>query len=281
MKKAVLLIGLVSFFVLVCGCSNSQYAIEKKYWHIKKQADTIFNNPYASPPKELEKAVVLLDNFIKRYPKNKLALDAEFTVGRLYIAKKEYNKARERLKSVVSKYSAFQPVCADATFLIGNSYEIEDRWDSALAMYKKIVREYPNTRRGFEIPVYIAQYYKTNYQPDKMLAAYQEAIGHYKAVTEKYPNSPTGFTAYNMIAQCYATLKDWQGAITTLNTIISNYKGKARLDGIMMNLALIYGREIKDKAKAKEILGQLIVEYPGSKLIKAAKILSKELDKNE
>ncbi len=277
LMNKIILIVLIGF--LLAGCGSDEYATEKQYWQAQKQAEKIFKNPHASPPKELERVVNVLNRFSQKHPQTNLAVNAEFNIARLYIVKEEYSEARTQLKSLINKYSKTEGVVSEAMFLIGNSYEIEDRWNLALEQYKRIMQEYPVTSRGFDIPVYIARHYKVKYQPDRMIAAFQEAIGHYKALADKYPNSPLALNADNLVAQCYVELKDWQDAINSFNTVIEKHKGKIAVDGILMNMALIYSRELKDRVKAKEMLERLIKEYPQSRLIKVAQALIKELDK--
>ena len=279
MKKTLSLIFFICFLIFLAGCGNDQYAIEKQSYQVQKQAEKIFKNPHASPPQELERAVNLLNSFINKYPKNNLTVESEFTIARLYIVKEEYDKARAQLKMLINKYSGSKDICAEATFSMGNSYEIEDKWGLALQEYRKVMQEYPTTLRGFDIPVYIAQHYKVKYQPDKMITAYQEAIGHYTSLAGKYPNTPLAYNAHTLVAQCYVAMKDWQNAISSLKTIIDNYKGRVNLDGVMMDMAMIYNKELKDKVKAKEILERLIKEYPRGRLINLAKALLKELEK--
>jgi TolA-binding protein len=279
-KKAIFIVlaGLI-----LAGCANDQYAIEKKYWQIQKQAEKIFKNPHASPPRELERVVQVFNNFIQRYSQNRLATEAEFHIARLYMVKEEYEKARTQLQAIINKYNQakLEPIRVEAVFLVGNSYEREDKWELALEQYKNIMQDYPTTIRGLDIPLYIAQHYKVKYQPDKMIAAYQEAVGYYNALAEKYPNSPLAYRAHTLVPACYVALKEWQNAIGALNTVIEKYKDKVTQDGTLIDIALIYKNELKDKMKAKEALEKLIKDYPQSKLIKTATAILKELAKNE
>jgi TolA-binding protein len=281
MRKLIIGLTLVAATTILAGCGNDQYGIEKRYWQVQKQAEKIFKNPAASPPRELERVVNLLDGFVKKYPLTNLAFEAEINVSRLYIVKEEYEKARLRLRALLSKYSKSAPISSEVTFLIGNSYEIEDKWNSALEQYKKIMREYPITLRGIDIPVYIAQHYKIKYEPDKMIAAFQEAIAHYKALAAKYPGSPLAYNLDNLVAQCYEAVKDWQNAIASLNAIIDNYKAKVPQDETMLTIALVYKNGLKDNAKAKATLERLIKEYPKSRLVKAAGNLLKGMEKEK
>lgn len=276
-KVFIVLLGLA-----LIGCSTDQYAIERQYWQIQRQAEKIFKNPQASPPNELERVVGLFNKFIQNYPKDNLSTEAEFNIARLYIVKEEYDKARTQLKTIIDKHGQSEGICAEAIFLNGNSYQVEDKWGLALEQYKKIMQEYPITLRGIDIPVYIAQYYKAKYQPDRMMAAYQEAISHYRALADKYPDSPLAYKLDSLVAQCYIALKEWQNAIASFNSIIEKYKGKVNnVDALLLDIALIYHRELKDKAKAKETLERFIQDYPNSKLIKTATALLKEWGENE
>jgi len=273
--------AIISLFLLslLYGCGADQYAIEKRYWTIQKQAERIFKNPHASPPQELERAVKSFNSFIQQYPSSILAVDAEFSIARLYAVKEEYGQSRGQLRAIINKPSKSPNIAAEALFMIGNSYEIEGKWSLALEQYKKIIQEYLETPRGLEIPVYIAQYYKVKSEPEKMAAALQEAIAHYQALAVKHADSALAYRAQTLVAGCYLALKDWQSAINMFNAIVRNYKGKVKMDGILMNMALIYNNELKDKVKSQETLEKLIKEYPESRLVKTATAMLKEWEK--
>jgi len=277
-SKINLILLLVPLFFL-SACANDQYSVERQYWYLQKQAGKIFQNPQGSPPGQLNAAVNRLNKFIQKHPKSSLSTDAEFNIARLYMVKEEYNKARAQLKMIEDKYTKYPDIRAEAVFLSGNSYQMENKWDSALNQYRKIMQLYPVTRRGLDVPVYIAQYYKVKHQPEKMIVAFQEAIVFYKGLAAKYPNSPLAYVTSMLAADCYGANKDWQGAINSLNTMLVDYKGKVQLDNILMNIAAVYYRELKDKTKTKETLERLLKEYPHSKYIKAATALLKELSK--
>jgi len=279
--------GLTSAITLSCillilaGCSQDRYSTEREYWQAKKRTEEIFKNPHASPPAELENVVGILNNFIQRHPDDRLSIEAEFNIARLYMVKEQHQKARTQLQSIITKYSKSPALSSEAAFLIGNSYEKEDKWSSAIREYKKIMRDYALTVRGLDIPVYIAEYYRSKYQPDKMIGAYREAIGHYRALANKHSNTPLAYNLDTLVARCYIAMKEWQGAIGTFNTMLEDYKGKVALDEVLLNIALIYNSGLQDKAKMKETLGQLIKDYPKSRYLKAAQALLNEVEKNE
>lgn len=283
MRKLTVLTSLFIFCLFLFGCGEDRYAIEKQFYKVIKRAEKIFKNPHASPPQEVEGAVKAFSNFSQKHPKTYFAIDAEFSIARLYIVKEEYEKARTQLKKIKNSYSKSEAIRAEALFLTGNSYEIENKWDSALTQYKKIIQEYPLTIKGMEIPIYIAQHYKVKFQPDKMVEAYREAISHYSSLSEKYPKTPLAYRTMLLVSHCYAALEEWQKTIESLEDIIVNYKDKIPMDGILVNIATVYSLKLKDEAKAKEALERLIRDYPKSRLAGGAKKTLKNMEakKNE
>ena len=263
--------------LILSGCANDDYAIEKRYWKAKKQAEKILRNPHATPPNELEKAVDTLNKFSEKFPKSNLGVDADFSIANLYIIKENYDSGRAQLKKLIQKYKKSKELVAQAIFLIGNSYELQDKWPSALEQYQKITQDYSETMKGLEIPVYIAQHYKIKYQPDKMIAAFNEAIDYYKAIAAKHPLTPLSFNMDILVARCYAEMKDYQNAVNTLNSILSTYNGKVNFEQIFLSLASIYSQKLNNPTKAIEVLKVLLKEYPKSRYANPAKEMLKRL----
>jgi len=259
----------LSFFFF--GCGEDRYAIEKRYYQALKKANAIFKNPHATPPNELQKAVEGLLAFQKKYPDTRLALDAEFNVARLYMAKEEWLNARKQLNAMLLTYHKNDAICAEVYFYIGKTYEIEKKWDIALSAYNKIIEKFPVTPRGMDLPVYLIQYYKSKFEPDKMMDAARAAAAHYKQLGQKYPNTYLEYSCRSLVTNCYVILKDWKNVAGSIEVIIEAYKDKAPMDAALFQLAFIYARELKDIAKAKNILERLVREYPKSKFLKAAK----------
>lgn len=275
MKKIIILISL-GVLLILSGCAQDQYSIEKEYWRIKKQAENIFRNPKAAPTNELDRAISSLQNFSQKNARNILAVEADFTIAKLYLAKEEFSKSRKQFNAILAKYKESEVICSEAVFLRGNSYQLEDKWNSALEQYKKVIANYPLTTRGLETPIYVAQYYKVSHQPDKMLAAFGEAIEHYRGLAAKYPDSPLAFKVYTLIFSCYNAAQDWQNSVNTLNVILEKFKGKVKMDSLLLDMALIYKKELKDEVKAKEAVERLIKEYPDSKFVNSTKALLKK-----
>lgn len=280
-KKISVLLVLVFLIATLSGCGNDEYTIERRFWYARRQADNIFKNPHATPPQELERVVSTLKKFIKDNPESPLAVRSGFLIGRLYMAKEMYDKARAQFSQIIIKYKEHDSLCSEAVYYIGNSYEIDDKWNSALQQYKKIMEKYPATPKGLDMPFYIARYYESKSQLDKMIGAYKEAVAYYDSLALRYPDTRFGFMVSNLKAQCYIALKDWESAVGVYNAVIKDYTGKMPLDQALMKVVLIYNQQLKDNVKAKETLRKLIEEYPKSKFVTIATEMLEELSEGD
>ena len=262
---------LITAVLLVAGCGQDQYAIERDYYRIQKQARSILINPDATPPNELANVVNSLDQFLIKYPKTNIAVNAQFTVAQLYIATKEYDQAHDRLKKMKKTFKDSDIICADTVFMRGGAYEAQTDWASALEQYQALIKEYPLTPRGMETPVYIAMHYKSKLQPEKMMSALREAATHYTSLSEKYPGTPLALKAQMMLAQAYLELIENETAIGVLKDTAEKFKTKIPTEGLMLDIAGIYYSQLKDADKAKEVLNKVIADHPKTPTAATAK----------
>jgi len=109
-----------------------------------------------------------------------------------------------------------------------------------------------------------------------MQEAYKDAISHYELLAQKDPKSLLGLRAYMLMAECYGGLTDWNNSILALESIITNFKERAAMDGVLFNIAFIYRKELHDTTRFKETLQRLINDYPKSRYAKVAQELLKK-----
>jgi len=99
MKKALFCLLLVMFALSGCGNSD-QYAIERDFWKVNKQAQAILKNPLATPLNEVERVVSSLQKFSDEHRENILAVRADLLIGKIYLAKGMYEQARAQFENV-------------------------------------------------------------------------------------------------------------------------------------------------------------------------------------
>lgn len=260
--------------IFACGCFGpDQYSLEKEYWRLGKLSERICSNPDAAPSTEVERVARLFADFSERHAGTPLASEAGFSIARLYMLKGSPEKARQQLEKVIAGCD-LPEIKAEAYFTIGLTYQDED-WEKAQACYSQVVKDYPVTKRGVGIPLYIAEYYRDHFMPEKMVAAYNEAIGHYGGLAQKYPGTQLALEVRLMTASCYCGLKEWRNAVKVLEELASDFRSRMEMDGVLMNIALLYKNDLRDMGGFREALGRLIREYPESPLANTARGLLK------
>ena len=272
--KTPLLLALLC--VLLTGCGQDQYFLERQYYRVQEQARDILKNPEATPPAELARAVAALEVFLTKYPKTNVAVDAQFTIARLYVVTKEYDQAHDQLKRIQKVFKDSDVIMAEAAFTNGAVYEEEKKWDLAVEQYQQVTKYYALTPRGIQTPFFIAMRYKDKLQPDKMIIALRDAIDHYKSLVVKFQGSPLSLKCKMMIVQCYLELKEPENAIGVLQASIEEFKGKIPVEGMMLDIAGIYYGQMKDTAKAIEVLNKVVTDFPKSE---ASKVAQSMIDK--
>ena len=259
--------------VLLAGCSQDEYSIEREYYRVQRQAGEILGNPEATPPRELAAVVDALNGFLARYPKSNVAVESQFTIARIYIATGEYAQAHEQLKKIMRLPGGSGIIQAEAMFMRGEAYEAQNEWGLALEQYQSLIREHPVTPRGLEVPVYIALHYKRKLQPEKMIEAFREAIGHYTALAEKYPATPLALQCRTTTVRCFLELNESEKAIAVLESSIKEFNGKIPVDELMLTIANIYYTRLKNVPEATAMLDRVIREFPGAASIPQARLL--------
>jgi tol-pal system protein YbgF len=91
-----------------------------------------------------EEAIVGFKNFLKKYPKSKLADNAAFWIGESYMALKQYEQAILSFQRVIKKYPRGNKV-PNATLRQALAfYELNDK-TSAKLLLRKLIKKYPRS----------------------------------------------------------------------------------------------------------------------------------------
>jgi len=94
-----------------------------------------------------EEAIVAFKNFLKKYPKSKLADNAAFWIGESYMALKQYEQAILAFQKVIKKYPRENKV-PNATLRQALAfYELNDK-TSAKLLLRKLIKKYPKSNEA-------------------------------------------------------------------------------------------------------------------------------------
>jgi TolA-binding protein len=261
------------------GCAPDQYAQERAYWRVIRQAKRIFDNPQGSPPAQTNRVVMQLREFARAYPDHKLSLDAEFNIAHLYFARKEYARAREQLTLIAEKYAGRGETVSEALFLQGVSYQREGKIEAANGKFQELLAAYPDSKRAFALPFYFVRYYGIKELESEGTKALKDALDYYTNVAKNQPGTLRGFTADLFKARCYLERKKWESAAAEFDRVYEKYRGtKFNLEGVLFNLAFLYLKQLKNETKAKETLAILVRDYPKSSYISTARDLVRQME---
>jgi tol-pal system protein YbgF len=94
-----------------------------------------------------EEAIVGFKNFLKKYPKSKLADNAAFWIGESFMALKQYEQAILAFQKVIKKYPRGNKV-PNATLRQALAfYELNDK-TSAKLLLRKLIKKYPRSNEA-------------------------------------------------------------------------------------------------------------------------------------
>ncbi len=94
-----------------------------------------------------EEAIVGFKNFLKKYPKSKLADNAAFWVGESYMALKQYEQAILAFQKVIKKYPRGNKVPNALLRQALAFYELKDK-TSAKLLLRKLIKKYPRSNEA-------------------------------------------------------------------------------------------------------------------------------------
>ena len=278
MRSKIIFAVIVFFAVGLLGCESRGFKAERQMWQANKLARAIYKNPKGSPSFQFKQAQDAFRAVIKKYPDSLFAIQAQFNIGNLYLAKDEFEKARQEYRKLVSDCDKKGNLCAQAIFAIGASYEAEGKWDVAYANYKKIMHDHPLSSKSMEMPIYILRHYKRVKDEEGVKRSVDEAVSHYIGLKSR-TDKKAGYALQAMVVRSYMEGGQWQDALDSLDKTIRDYPESNTAEAIWIK-ALIYSSKLNDKVKAKEELRKIVQKYPNTKLAKQVEVIIKKLEAN-
>ncbi len=260
----------LSMIILLTGCTQ-EYKLERMYYFANKDYTQIAKNPSKIEPTQIDQTIKKFEEIIKANPDWSGIKNVRYAIAHLYFLKKDFKKAREKFTKIIQDFPYQIDMCLQARFFIGLSYEHENKWDKALAVFNKIMKEYPLTPISIQLPQYIAQYYENHKKYEQADEILKNAITNYEKIINDYPSEKKLVMALeDIILQTYEKLDDWNGVMTTLQQMSIRHEKTDRGAQSLYRLAKIY--ESKKKIKeAFSLYQQFIKDYPDHNLINTAK----------
>ncbi len=280
MKRRILYLSvfaLVAFPALLAlsGCESKAFKAEREMWRAHKSAQAVYKNPKGTPPFQLAAAQEQYRKIIKKYSDSLFAIQSQFSIGHLYLVIGDFQKARVEYRKLTLDCDKKGNLCAEAFFAIGNSYELEGKWDDALSQYKMIMQSFSFSAKSLDLPLYIIRHYRKAGNEVAIKSAVDEAVSYYTGLKSKSETEKGGYILQSLVTRSYLAGQQYEDALASLDKVIRDYP-KYNPEQTLWIKMLIYANRLKDNVKAKEILQKIMSDYPQSKLAKSAEVLLKK-----
>jgi tetratricopeptide (TPR) repeat protein len=239
-----------------------------------------------------------------------LALDsgigAQFELGELYRDQGDYGRAAESYQRVLSRQPNHEPAAfglASALLglgrteparaaamkpgtlsdrlllLVARTFFYEGQFDSAGAYVAELVKRFPQSRLvndGLELAVMTGSGDRAR-ELARLMLAYETGDGdtsEARALAEG--DDPVAEQAYFLLARLLRREHKPKDALAALDRYRQRFGSSALAPRARLEQAALYLDDLKDEAKYRETLEQLIVEFPGSAYVPIARNLLAE-----
>lgn len=259
-----------ALLISLAGCDAGVYSAEKRFWRASKAFNRLMQDLEKAEPEDYQKVVDDFREITIRYPMWSNSPRAQFHIAQLYAVQNNLPQARAEFEVILKDYPTNTDICATALFTIGVIYEKEDNWEKAKETFNKLASDYPNTYSAYQVPLYIAQYYKNKGQTADADAAYAAALERYQQIIKEHPKTFGAVIAGDFAVACYADQKKWEEAIAYLESLVSDYSDSQLAPKSLFTIGLIYQNQLNESQKALEYYRKLIDKYPKNFLVEPA-----------
>lgn len=285
MKKTLLTLAIiwVALFFVLSFLDSGNYAMEKRLWYAQKQFEIIARDPKAVPDKNFDDLVSRYEGIIKSYPNSLLTPKIYIKIGNLRVLQKDYARARNSYKEILSRYSKNESLCAEALLYIGNSYADEKNVEMALKTFQEAQDKYPLTIVGINMPLYIADYQLRNKHVVESANSLRTAITFYQKIGKEHPNSDLEFQSRWLLATTYFAQQKWETGIQILQETLLDYAKSQYLTpqnavAVIKTINTTAAVNLKNYDLAIDYYKKFIEKYPGHPLNEYLKINMKGLE---
>ena len=164
-------------------------------------------------------------------------------------------------------------------FLVARAFLYEGKFDSAGAYVAKLVKQFPRSRLvndGLELAMLTGSGDRAKELARLMLDYETGASGANKARALADGDDPVAEQAWFLLARFLRREHKPKEALTALDRYRQRFAGSSLAPRARLEQASVYLDDLKDEAKYRETLEQLIVEYPGSAYVPIARNLLAE-----
>jgi len=211
-------------------------------------------------------AIIKLKEFLKKYPNDPMAINAQFQIGEIYAAQGQFDKAIQEYQVVIDKYPAKSELNMGSKFAIAACYASNTSWDKAREIWGKLSQDSTNLLAASKAQFNIARSWEDQKDWAKAEAAYKATLACYplpKPFPKDISENATMDTLMGM-AGMYAKAGKIDMAVKTLTSLQGKYPANEYANGVGIYSNVIIGdiyKHNKQDAKAVEAYKKAINTY--------------------
>jgi outer membrane protein assembly factor BamD (BamD/ComL family) len=229
---------------------------------------------------DVEQALKDYDQYFALYPNHSMAKSAAQQVGVLHERRKEHEQAREWYTRAI-QFSQDESSVAALQILIGKSFQYDDKWEEASAVYRDIEAHYAHHPFVLEIPLMTAIHHQTEGEDVKSLQILDEALTLYQNEVDQAPGSERAAYARQLRHHALVQKGDWAAVMANLDVEMSNSQVDQVKGRWFFLKGLIAQNHMKDNEKAISIYDNFLEKYPDHPLIPLAEYFQALLSTNQ
>jgi len=254
-KKILIFLGI--FFLIFTGCDR-RYLAEKLLWKADKKTKELIGKKGKNLTNEdIEKIISFYQEVVEKCPLETSSAKAQFAITHLYILKKEYSKAKEELKEIISNFSSHPKIASQAYFLLGKIWEKEGKMSKAYQEYEEVIERYPLTKIGLFLPIYMVKHTQ-NFSTRERL--FRKALRHYNKLINEFSGTKATFILKDYLALLYMAENKLDKSIEIYKEMLKDSKDE-RISFKLATLYL-YNHQFKE---AEKIYLELLEKSRGEK----------------
>ncbi|MFC1809020.1 tetratricopeptide repeat protein [Candidatus Omnitrophota bacterium] len=266
----VFVILVITAIVYLNNFSSKDYLVEK--YSVLAQTRLQRMDILASSDEAIESVIDAFRKAIAYNPVSGKAGLIHFNIARIYVMRKNYDKAMEELKKVSLNFARNSKLGSEAQFQVGRIYEVQGKWDEAVSAYKKVHEDYALTQRGLYVPLYIAEQYKKMGKEEEAQEAYANALKKYEKLIGELGNITQTAILVNYVALTYASQGMWDPAVEKWEEILLKYPESPLVARTLLILGEMYANQLGNKEKAIEKYNRVLNEYAETDLAHQAEL---------
>jgi len=205
---------------------NGQYVAERTLWKLNREFGRLTKDPEGAPPISYNQLIDKYEKFSRKFFGLRVSVLGELFAGKVYVVKKDYQKAREKFEEIFLKTQDQPDIAIQALEEIGNTYALEEDWENLKLTYDRVFNLYPLTETGLQVPLLIAEFYAKRSDPQKAAEAYKEALRYYQGLVKKYPDTKIEFYVLHILANIYLAEQKWEEAISILGKMLLKFSSQ-------------------------------------------------------